>query len=357
MPRLFLRIFLSYWLALILTLVASTLLLPRPGESNVAFVWAVATRLAIAIGISGIVCLLAAHYVTRPVMAIRSAARSLAEGNLSVRAVVHLSHEKPTKQDEIEGLVHDFNRMAGRLESLVESQKRFVRDASHELCSPLARLSLALDLLRQSPEEMNEHAATMEKEIERLNLIIGRLLMLMRLEGEAEVLAREWLDLEDLTLQIVDDVKLEWTARRCTVRTVCPDSCPVYGDIELLRSAIENVLLNAIRHTQVESEVSLQLFRDKDHGLARIVIEDSGPGIPDSELPKIFQPFYRVDPSRSRPTGGFGLGLAIAQRAIQLHGGTIRARNRTDNHGLHVEVEVPTRELQPDTAETSATPT
>src|SRR5262249_16732121 len=116
MPRLFLRIFLSYWLALILTLVASTVLLPRPGESNASFVWALATRLLIAIGISGIVCLLAAHYVTRPVMAIRSAARSLAEGNLSVRAVVHLSQKKSAKQDEIEGLVHDFNRMAGRLE-------------------------------------------------------------------------------------------------------------------------------------------------------------------------------------------------------------------------------------------------
>jgi two-component system sensor histidine kinase CpxA len=283
--------------------------------------------------------LLAARYVTDPVTAIRAAARTLAQGELTARAPNTARTSKLGGRDEVQGLVEDFNYMADRLENLVDAHKHLVRDVSHELRSPLARLALAAELIRQSPSELNEHLGSVEREIKRLDALVERLLLLSRLEAGSELFSPEWLDMEDLVLQVAEDTHLEAMARPCAVHVLRSEACPVRGDADLLRSVIENVVRNAIRHTAPNSEISIELSCTKD-SMAHIVVADCGPGVPDEALRRIFEPFYRVDASRRRTTGGFGLGLAIAQRAVRLHGGTIEAQNRLDRRGLRLDIRI-----------------
>jgi two-component system sensor histidine kinase CpxA len=284
--------------------------------------------------------LLAARYVTKPVRAIRAAARTLAHGQLTARAPDTARMSKLGRRDEVQGLVEDFNYMADRLENLVEAHKHLVRDVSHELRSPLARLTLAAELIRQSPSDANEHLSSIEREIKRLDALVERLLLLSRLEAGSQLFSPEWLDMEDVVLQVAEDTHLEAMARPCAVHVLHSEGCPVRGDADLLRSVIENVVRNAIRHTAPNSDISLHLSCTKD-SVAQIVVEDCGPGVPDEALKRIFEPFYRADSSRRRTTGGFGLGLAIAQRAVSLHGGTIEAHNRVDRQGLRIEIRIP----------------
>ena len=343
MPRLFIRIFLLYWLSLLATLFVFHLLgliLPQTTDT-----WILGQRLVAAVVLSVGMSLLASRYVTRPVRAIRAAAHALAEGDLTARAPTTARTNKPGRQDEVQGLVKDFNYMAEQLENLVESQKHLVRDVSHELRSPLARLTLAAELIRQSPGEVNEHLSSIEGEIKRLDALVERLLLLSRLEAGSQLFSPEWLDMEDLVLQVVEDTHLEAMARPCAVHVLRSEGCPVRGDADLLRSVIENVVRNAIRHTSPNSDISIQLSCTKD-SVAQIVVEDCGPGVPDEALRRIFEPFYRVDASRRRTTGGSGLGLAIAQRAVNLHGGTIEAHNRLDRQGLRIEIRIPDNSAQ-----------
>lgn len=223
----------------------------------------------------------------------------------------------------------------------MDAQKHLVRDVSHELGSPLARLTLAIELIRQSPGEVDENFSRIEREVRHLDALVGRLLLLSRLEAGSQLLSPEWLDLEDVLLQVVEDTHVEAVARPCAVHVLHSEGCRLRGDANLLRSVIENVVRNAICHTSPSSDVTIQLSCGED-SVAYIVVEDSGPGIPDAELDRIFEPFYRVDASRRRTTGGFGLGLSIAQRAVGLHGGTVEARNRLDRQGLRIEIHIPT---------------
>lgn len=338
MPRLFIRIFLLYWLALLATLLifhVLGLILPQTTDT-----WILGQRLVAAVVLSVGMSLLAARYVTKPVSAIRVAAHALAKGELTARAPHTTRTNKLAKRDEVQGLLNDFNHMAERLESLVDAQKHLVRDVSHELRSPLARLTLAIELIRQSPGEVNENLTRIEREVRLLDGLVGRLLLLSRLEAGSQLLSPEWLDLEDVLLQVVEDTHVEAQARPCAVHVLQSEGCPLCGDANLLRSVIENVVRNAIRHTSPSSDVTIHLSCRED-SVAHIVVEDSGPGVPDADLDRIFEPFYRVDASRRRTTGGFGLGLAIAQRAVSLHGGTVEARNRLDRQGLRIEIHIP----------------
>ncbi|HUY93928.1 MAG TPA: ATP-binding protein [Terracidiphilus sp.] len=285
-------------------------------------------QLPVAIAVGGLATFVLVLIFTRPVARLRQAARELARGRLSTRVKERRPGETD-KGDEFAGLVHDFNHMAERLESLVSAQRMLLRDVSHELRSPLARLSVALELSRDDADAtMTTHLDRIEREAERLNQLIGQLLTLAQMET-AETLDRpEHVSLKGLIEQMIPDAEYEAQQRDAAVELHAECECAVDGRRELLYRAIENVVRNAIRYTEAGTRVEIRLKEDRPRKLAVIEVSDRGPGIPEAELEAIFRPFYRLDTARSAHTGGVGVGLAIAERAVKLHNGQIRALNR-----------------------------
>ncbi len=315
--------------------------------------------LGIAVILSGLVCYLLASSVTSPVTRLRKAAQSLAAGDLSARTGTPANGGR----DELTELMRDFDRMAERIEQLVESQSRLLKDVSHELRSPLARLSVALGLARQrAVPELEGSLNRIELEADRLNQLIQRLLTIARLESGTDGLRKTTFSLRDLVEQVAHDAEYENPGRGCRVTIdsdggqqdfnvgfepnknadKSSDEYLVEGDPDLLRSAVENVVRNATRYTAEGTTVEVRLERQQANGEEEIVIRvlDSGPGVPNDALKKIFEPFYRLDDVRNQQTGGAGLGLSIADRAIRLHGGQLRASNRREG-GLEIEIRIP----------------
>ncbi len=315
--------------------------------------------ITIAIISSGLICYMLAWSMTTPVTRLRKAAQSLAAGDLSARAGAPASG----RGDELTELMRDFDRMAERIERLVDSQSRLLKDVSHELRSPLARLSVALGLARQRAAsgvdpEVENSLNRIELEADRLNQLIQRLLTISRLESGTDGLRKTRLSLRELVEQVAGDAEYETPGRDCRVTAIAAtdatdsdeheydpeyDEYLVDGDPDLLRSAVENVVRNATRYTGEGTTVEVRLERrqaanSEEEIIVRVL--DSGPGVPDEALPKIFEPFYRLDDARNRQTGGAGLGLSIADRAIRLHGGQLRASNRKEG-GLEVEIRIP----------------
>jgi signal transduction histidine kinase len=318
-----------------------TLVLELPPGQSAAFGPHGVPGLGIAIAVisSGLVCYFLARYLTSPVVRLRVATQKLAAGDLSARAGV--AHSR--RRDEMAELVRDFDGMAERLEMLVKAQSRLLSDISHELRSPLARLNVALALVRQrtGPEAQNSLERA-EQEAERLNELIGRLLTIARLESGSDAMQRFPIALEDLTAEITKDADFEAQGRNCHVRIASSEECLVLGDPSLLHSAIENVVRNAARYTHEGTTVEVSLTRRQGVKGPEAVLQvtDSGPGVPEDALDKMFRPFYRIDDARGRRTGGVGLGLAITQRSVRLHGGSVTASNRTEG-GLLIEIRLP----------------
>src|SRR5216684_4672025 len=305
--------------------------------------------IAIAVITSGLMCYLLAWSMTSPVTRLRKAAQSLAAGDLSARTGAPVSG----RRDEMTELMRDFDRMAERIEGLVDSQSRLLKDVSHELRSPLARLSVALGLARQrGTPEVEASLNRIELEADRLNQLIQRLLTISRLESGTDGLRKTTLSLRELVEQVAHDAEYENPGRSCRVTSPADvpadrpadaaDEFLVAADSNLLRSALENVIRNATRYTAEGTTVEVRLERQQAANGEEIVVRvlDSGPGVPDESLQKIFEPFYRLDDARNRQTGGAGLGLSIADRAIRLHGGQLRASNRKEG-GLEVEIRIP----------------
>jgi len=287
--------------------------------------------------VSGFVCYLLTRYLTAPILRLREASQQLASGDLSTRASTRIA----SRQDELGDLVRDFDAMASRIEDLVSRQRQLISDVSHELRSPLARLNVALDLGRQ--RKGNDPAFDqMEQDMALLNEMIGRLLTIAKLDVSARQVPMGRVDLTELVSQVVRDASFEARALEVSVQLKAEGECFIRGNSELLHSAIENVVRNGIHYTSpgTSIEVLLQLVRERTQSLIRIAIRDFGPGVPESELVNIFRPFYRVTEARDRQSGGVGLGLAIADRVIRAHGGTIQARNATPP-GLLVEILLP----------------
>ena len=294
---------------------------------------------------SGVVCYGLARYLAGPLQRLRASARQLAEGDLTVRVGAAVRN----RRDEMGDLGRDFDFMAERIESLVSAQRRLLRDMSHELRSPLARLHVALGLARQrTGPEASGALDRIELEAQRLNELIGELLELVRLEAAHDVRARTPVDLAALLHEVVADAEFE--ARGCNreVRLLQCAECTVSGITELLRSAIENVARNAIRYTPEGAavDISLDCEQRADGSWAVIRVRDRGPGVPAASVNDIFRPFYRVGDDRNRQTGGVGLGLAIAQQALRVHGGTIFAVNALGG-GLLVELSLPVHPDEP----------
>lgn len=299
-----------------------------------------APGLIIAVISSGLVCYVLAWYLTKPVVRLRAATRQLAAGDLTARAGDPQNH----RGDEIGGLIRDFDAMAGRLETLVKAQSRLLNDISHELRSPLARLNVALGLARQrSSPESEPMLERIELEASRLNELIGRVLTLARLEDGQQHLPSTMVQLDEIVTSVCEDAEFEAQARHCHVRSEIPaGNWEVRGDASLLHSAVENVVRNAVRYTHEGTTVNISMEKaGASPALEAIIrVTDCGDGVAPEALEKIFQPFYRLDDSRGRLTGGVGLGLAITERAVRFHGGSVSAANRAEG-GLMVEIHLP----------------
>jgi two-component system sensor histidine kinase CpxA len=293
----------------------------------------------IAVLSSGLVCYFVAQFLTSPVIRLRKATQKLASGDLSARAGGHSS----SSSDEMSQLVRDFNLMAEQIEKLVNAQSRLLKDISHELRSPLARLSVALELARQrTGPEAESVLDRIRLESDRMNELIGSLTTIARLESGAGSLRKQPVQLEELVEEVARDAAFEAQARNTQVECEVLDDVMITGDAALLRSAIENVVRNATRYTREGTSVKVRVEKAKFGALHEAVIRvsDSGPGVPQGELDKIFRPFYRIDDARGRSTGGVGLGLAITDQAVRLHGGSVRASNLPEG-GLLVEIRIP----------------
>jgi signal transduction histidine kinase len=291
--------------------------------------------LFIALVVSAAVCFFLARYLVSPVDQLRRATRQIASGDLDVR----VSEKLKGRHDELGLLASDLDTMSERVRNLLELKQQLLRDVSHELRSPLARLQLALSLARrQESSGVERHLARIACEADRLEELIARTLKLARLERPMQGLEGAPLDVAELLANIVADVGIEADAHGCTIALEMERPLTVNGDSELLRSALENVIRNALRYGPAGSKVGIEAKRSA--GRIDVVVRDSGPGVPDKDLELIFEPFYRVDAARNRAVGGDGLGLAIAARAIGIHGGTIHARNLASG-GFAVHLSVP----------------
>lgn len=309
------------------------------GESSTAFM----LRLLAVVLTAGLLCYLLARYIVSPVVKLREVTRRVAEGDLSARVGPQLGR----RRDELAAMGHDFDAMAAKIETLMTAQQRLLRDISHELRSPLARLNVALDLARKrAGADATSALERIERESNRLGEMISQLLALTRWESTSgNGFERERVDLAAMVREVASDADFEARNNRREVRVTLCDECRMTGVQSLLRSAIENVVRNAARYTAEGTtvEVSLQCQQTEGAGSALIRVRDHGPGVPPEVLADIFKPFYRVEEARSRESGGTGLGLAISERAVRLHHGTITAENLPEG-GFLVEIRLPLKE-------------
>lgn len=286
----------------------------------------------IMIGIAAIGCYFLARSLTSPIRDLRRAAQRMASGDFSARVT-----GVAAGGDEIADLSRDFNTMAERTESLLQAQKRLLRDISHELRSPLTRQNVALELAGQRFPEAAPYLERIAKESQRLDELIGHLLVLTRLEADVDDSTKEPVSLHGLLHAIVRDADFEAVnvKRRvtCTLQDVS-----VNGSPEMLSRAFENIIRNGVRYTAEETAVEVELVSDGAE--ATVTVRDHGPGVPEEYVQQIFKPFFRVEKSRDRDSGGTGIGLAIARQAILLHGGSIKAEN-SRNGGLKVVIRLP----------------
>ncbi len=281
------------------------------------------------IGVVILLCYALARNLTKPVRRLQKAVERFGQGDLSARA-------GSTRRDELGQLARTFDQMADRIQTLLAAERRLLLDISHELRSPLARLGVAVELAR-SGEDRDAALNRILKESERLNELVGELLQVTRAEGDPSSLQHGPVRLDHLLGELTNDCAIEAQARGCSLNFHTSGTVMLQGDPELLRRALENVLRNAIRHAPQKTPVEVDL--EGTDKIARIRVRDYGPGVPEEALPRIFDPFYRVDTDRNRNSGGVGLGLSIARRAIELHKGQLKASNL--HPGLLVEVELP----------------
>jgi len=327
--RLFLTMFLWFWLTLLSVGLIFTLAFVHTGLGYRMMLRLTVHDCAIFLVAGGIFCYVISSYLTKPLHRLARAAASIAEGHLETRVDPSLKR----RRDEIAELASNFDRMAERIEVLVMGQRRLLGDVSHELRSPLARLIVALGLAKQGPpEEAVENLERIGLEARRLDMLIGQLLTLTRIDTGADRGSPARFDLTNLVQEVANDADFEARARGRRVILKQADACTTEGYEELLRSAVENVVRNAVRHTAEGTAVEISL---RNASQITLLVRDHGPGVPESMLPEIFLPFRRVSADNH---DGAGLGLAIAQRAVAVHGGTIHAANVPEGGGLMVEI-------------------
>ncbi|MDZ7637980.1 MAG: ATP-binding protein [Bryobacterales bacterium] len=291
-----------------------------------SFAWWVVPQNLWILAVGIVLCFLLAAYLSSPLRKIQRVVEQYGDGKLDLRM-------GGKRRDEFGKLAWAFDRMADRIQTLLAAERRLLLDISHELRSPLARMSVAIELLDDAVER-DAAKAQIRRETERLNQLIGGLLEVTRAEGEPALLQSKQVEMDTLIGEIVQDCGYEARERNVEIAVEAATGLEVAGDAELLRRAIENVLRNALRYAPAHSNVALRCAAEQDQVAIRI--RDFGPGVPEESLSRLFDPFFRVEDDRNRRQGGTGLGLSIARRAIEVHGGAIQARNA--NPGLCVEI-------------------
>ncbi|WP_263322306.1 ATP-binding protein [Endozoicomonas sp. Mp262] len=287
----------------------------------------------IALGVSFLLCVILARYLVGPIRHLQGISRKLAKGDMAARVGTKVIQRK----DELGELGHDFDVMAAKLEFLLNTKQQLLRDVSHELRSPLTRLQLSLALARRkSPEATAEHDR-IEREIERLDQLIGQIIRFSRIQHGVSEQAWEGVDLQQLVKQLVDDGDFEAQARNKAVILTKSTEINIMAVRDFVSSAIENIIRNAIRFTPEESSIEVSLEQVEREAVIRV--RDYGPGVPEDTLDSLFDPFFRVDETRGRENNGTGLGMAIAHGTVSFHKGTIRAKNASP--GLQVEIRLP----------------
>jgi signal transduction histidine kinase len=279
------------------------------------------------VGLVVLLCYGFAYHLTSPVRRLRSVVDCFGRGDFSARAPAN-------RKDELGGLARSFNEMASRIQTLLAAERRLLLDISHELRSPLARLGVAVELAR-SGEDRDHMLDRIQKEADRLNELVAELLQVTRAESDPSMQKTDPVHLDELLADLVYDSLLEAKTKDCTLLLKAPVAAVVSGDEELIRRAVENVIRNAIRYAPRGTPVDIELNKFADSAV--VTVRDYGPGVPEDALTRIFDPFYRVDTDRNRASGGLGLGLAIARRAVQLHKGKLSAQNA--HPGLLVTME------------------
>ena len=286
-----------------------------------------------ALAISGLVSYALAAAVSRPVGKLREATVSLADGNLDVRVADSMGR----RRDELGLLGRDFDAMAEKLQRVAMQQTELSRNISHELRSPLARIRVAVELARRSAGDLPEFER-LDLESERLDALVGQILSYNKLETDAEQ-ESETIELADVLNEVRENVNYEYGAERVVLDPAPDSGIVVRGYRGALLSALENIVRNAVRHSPGNESVSIALASTDDQ--ITIAVEDKGPGVPEEDLGRLFEPFFRTRRSAEQDgNGGTGLGLAIAERAVQLHDGHIEARNGGDG-GLIVRIRLP----------------
>ena len=290
--------------------------------------------LILAILVSATASWLLARYISAPIHELQQGVRILAAGKLDAKVEKRFSQ----RNDEIGTLARDFNHMASELKSQIQAKEILLRDVSHELRSPLARIQIALGLASLDRADVEAQHRRIERDIERMNTLIEEIIRLTRLSSASQSFPMEEVDLGALLDEIADDVAPEARAAGCSVLLKRPASVILWGNPEMLRRAIENVVRNAIRFSPDNAAIEVSVIQISN-GVS-VAVRDHGRGVPQSELKKIFEPFYRVSSARERDGGGTGLGLAITARVVSLHGGQAIAHNHLDG-GLVVTLAFP----------------
>ena len=306
--------------------------LPHPGQHPLPIVPLVATLL-----VSLVFAALLAWYFAKPICSLRSAFEAMVSGDLAVR----LGSAMGKRRDELSDLGRNFDRMATHLNALIDGQRRLLHDVSHELRSPLARLQAAIGLVRQQPEKLESSLERIERECVRMDKLVGELLTLSRLEAGVLGTMDEEVDMVELVSDVVADARFEAETSGRTVEFSGCGKMIVKGNAEFLHRALENVVRNALRHTPDGGKVAVGVSLDANGKDLRLAVLDQGQGVPENELRAIFEPFFRGNGTKS--IGGHGLGLAIARRVVEAHGGTIRASNRVAGGWLCVEIVLPAK--------------
>ncbi len=293
------------------------------------------TRLAvmtIAILVAAVTSLLLARYLSAPIVRLQRASRALAAGVLETR----VGSPSNQRSDEVGILARDFDTMAERIQALVTDKETLLRDVSHELRSPLARMRMALALAqRRANDAAQPDLSRIEKAAEQLDELIGQIVTLARLRTQ-EAPEREPLPLDELVTDVLDDARFEHPNAQIEFHADGP--VVVLGDKRGLRSAVDNVVRNALTYAGSDGPIEVRLERSDDGFALRV--RDSGPGVAAEDLTRIFEPLYRGDSSRDHKTTGQGIGLAITARVMELHGGQVTAANRADG-GLEITLRFP----------------
>jgi signal transduction histidine kinase len=298
-------------------------------QGSGALFWFLEPMHLIIVGVVVLLCYAFAYHLTSPVGKLQKAVDCFGRGDFSARAPTN-------RRDELGQLARTFNEMANRIQTLLQAERRLLQDISHELRSPLARLGVAIELARSGDAGVKTFDR-IEREADRLNILVGELLQVTRAEGDPSQQKKDVVQLDQILSDLIYDSEIEASAKHCNLVLKVEQPLTVTGDEVLLRRAIENVIRNAIRYAPEHSAVEVELRLSGSH--ADVRVRDYGPGVPPESLSRIFDAFYRVDADRNRNSGGVGLGLAIARRAIQLHHGSLRAENAQP--GLLVMVELP----------------